>query len=269
MEAPIKKMRFEWLTGFNCIWNALGSAKRQPMSLFYVEDPGDCQQRAVLKECASRNIPVQNVYTERQLTKMTRNLQMDDYFQCKMALKCSPLSAAKWNSIPTGRRWLALHHVQDPQNLGAIIRTGYFFGLDGILLTDKASATPTPSVSRASAGAMEVAPIYTVGSMLTALETFKGAGYRILCTGPDIKNGAKTNSNDKQFESKANSTAKSNNPTSGSVLVVGNEKLGLPDKFNSICDEWLSIPGGNEWLDSLNVSVATGILLARLVNFHL
>ena len=174
MEVAIKKTRFEWLIGFNCIWNALSSSRRSGMSLFYVEDPADCQQRAVLKDCFSKNIPVQNVYTERQLTKMTRNTQMNDYFQCKVALKCSPLPIAKWNPVPSGKRWLALHHVQDPQNLGAIIRTGHFFGVDGILLTDKASATPTPAVSRASAGVMEVAPIYTVGSMLGALETFKG-----------------------------------------------------------------------------------------------
>ena len=249
-------MNKEWLTGYNCIKNSLGSMRRKQMELFYVENTQDPQQRIILKECTAKGIPTSNKYSTKKLAGFIGHNQSDDYVQSKMALRCTPYRCEHWSPIllTNGKPiWLALHHIQDPQNLGAIIRTGYFYGVGGILMTEKNSASPSPTVSRSSAGSMEVAPLYSVGSMCEALGEFRRAGFKVICTGPQRDSAVKREIDEKLKES-------------GVVLVVGNEKVGLPSKFDAICDEWMSIKGGDLFLDSLNVSVATGILLSKLSN---
>lgn len=66
--------------------------------------------------------------------------------------------------------WLALDQIVDPQNLGAILRTSHFFGVDGVIITENESAPLTAIVSKASSGALECMDMFTAGNMAKFLE---------------------------------------------------------------------------------------------------
>jgi hypothetical protein len=76
--------------------------------------------------------------------------------------------------------WLALDQVVDPQNFGAILRSAYFFGVDGVAVCARNSAPCSPAVSRASAGALELMTIHAVNNVMRFL-TVGGARARTRC----------------------------------------------------------------------------------------
>lgn len=149
--------------------------------------------------------------------------------------------------------WVALDEVQDPQNLGAIIRTCVFFGVDGIVTTENRSAPLNATVSKASAGALEVAPIYHPGNLSAFLEGSKRNGWRIV--GTSLDEGVKTQVDSHQLTMDA--------PT---ILVLGNEAKGIREKVKSSCDLHVKLAsvGTNDSVASLNVSVAAALLIHPL-----
>jgi len=67
------------------------------------------------------------------------------------------------------QHWLALDEVWDPQNFGALLRSAYFLGMKGVVVCAKNSAALSPTVSKASAGALEMMPVYAGMSLLPSL----------------------------------------------------------------------------------------------------
>lgn len=151
--------------------------------------------------------------------------------------------------------WVALDEVQDTQNMGAIIRTCVFLGVDGIVTTEHRSAPLNATVSKTSAGALEIAPIYHPGNLSRFLEESKENGFRIIGTALDDSASGQA-SVDSQ-------SVVMDKPT---ILVLGNEAKGLRDKVKSVCDFHVKIAPVGEVgeVSSLNVSVATAILLHPL-----
>ena len=149
--------------------------------------------------------------------------------------------------------WIALDQIIDPQNFGAIIRTSYFLGVDGIVTSSKKSAPASPFASKASAGAMELANIYQT-DLSKFINLSSRNGWQII--------GTNLNSKNSRFIAKNEDLL--NVPT---ILVIGNEHSGLRKGLSDLCDFHLVIPGGNQdsSVDSLNVSVATGILINHLL----
>jgi tRNA G18 (ribose-2'-O)-methylase SpoU len=257
----------QWLTGFNSIHNAIQAAKRTHKCLFYAEDLDDAAQRTLLKACYKHSIPTQNLLSPRALQKKAQ--QPDDYIQAKAALLTGELpvgDARKLESLEPGL-WLALHHPQNPQNLGALLRTAYFLGAKGVLLTQKQTAPLNSAVSRASAGALEVVPIWMIpGSMPLWLESINSK-----CPIHLIGTSCGFSSENVVVKSLQDIiTEQSKKPQAyARILVMGNEHSGLEmgtkgEKWNSIIHDWISIRGGDSFVDSLNVSVAAGIILHEL-----
>lgn len=75
--------------------------------------------------------------------------------------------------------WLALDEVTDPQNLGGILRSAYFLGVDGVALCARNSAPLSPTVSKASAGALEVMELHEVNSLPRFLTMCQEAGWDV------------------------------------------------------------------------------------------
>ncbi|KAI9330088.1 Alpha/beta knot methyltransferase [Obelidium mucronatum] len=164
--------------------------------------------------------------------------------------------------------WLALDQIKDPQNLGAIIRTCKFFNVDGIVTTIASSSPLSPTVSKASAGALEsYETLYGTKNLASFLSECKRAGWTIY--GTDISQ-----------PSKRVVSCWSKPPVDSPViLVMGSEGEGLRKVVANKCDKHLLIPNdsdveshpddedgdGKGSLDSLNVSVATGILLSSIL----
>lgn len=171
-------------------------------------------------------------------------------------LAFEPLAALPAASADSAPVWLALDEVSDPQNLGALLRSAFFLGVDGVVVSAKNSCSLTPTVSKASAGAMELAPVFAARNLPRVLEAARDAGWQVV--------GAALE------QSVAPSELAHDAPT---VLVLGSEGKGLRTNVLRACSSLVRIPRGAgaaavddaALVDSLNVSVAGGILLFTLL----
>jgi 21S rRNA (GM2251-2'-O)-methyltransferase len=146
---------------------------------------------------------------------------------------------------------LALDEITDPQNLGSILRSAFFFGIDEVILCSKNSSPLNSVVSKASAGALEVMTIRSSSNLMRFLDDSKLTGWQVVGTSVD----------DSAVALETLSLAQ---PT---ILVMGSEGHGLRPTVLSRCNHKVFIPCGrasSALVDSLNVSVASGILLNHI-----
>ena len=142
---------------------------------------------------------------------------------------------------------VALDGVEDPRNLGAILRTAEAAGADGVLLPDRHSAGLSETVSRASAGALEHVKVARIGNLVQALEALKARG--IWVVGFDAAGSERWDAVDL---------------TRPVALVLGGEGRGIRRLVREHCDHLVSIPHFGH-VGSLNVSVAAGVALYEVV----
>lgn len=142
---------------------------------------------------------------------------------------------------------LVLDLVQDPQNLGAMIRTAETAGATGVVVTERRSAPLSPAVARASAGAIEHVAIHRAGNLVAAIREMKSQGIWIVGVDP------KGESLWTEFDYRV--------PV---ALVVGGEHRGIRRLVRESCDARVRLPLGGR-VESLNVSVAAGIVLFEAV----
>lgn len=147
--------------------------------------------------------------------------------------------------------FLVLDNVQDPHNLGACLRTADATGVHGVIITKDNATGITPTVCKVASGAAETVPVYQVTNLARTLRWLKGEGLWIM--------GA------------AGETAQTIYSTDFSVpmaLVVGTEGKGLRRLTKEQCDVLVSVPMLGK-VESLNLSVATGVLLYEAVRQRL
>jgi 23S rRNA (guanosine2251-2'-O)-methyltransferase len=138
---------------------------------------------------------------------------------------------------------VVLDGVEDPHNLGAIIRTAHAAGAGGIIIPERRATGLTDVVAKAAAGALEYLPVVRAGNINRALEHLKQSGYWIY--GLDERGSE----NYDQVEYNA-----------PSALVFGGEGKGLHELVRKHCDVLVRIPMEGH-IPSLNVSVAAGVVL--------
>jgi 23S rRNA (guanosine2251-2'-O)-methyltransferase len=138
---------------------------------------------------------------------------------------------------------LMLDNIQDPQNLGAIIRTALCVGIDGVIVPKDRSASPTPAVSKASAGALEHMRLVRVTNLVQTIKHCKNSGLWVMGLQKDAAQSIYTAD------------------LSGSIaFVVGGEQKGIRRLVKENCDFLVSIPQQGA-LDSLNASVAAAVAM--------
>ena len=143
---------------------------------------------------------------------------------------------------------LALDGVQNPRNLGMLIRTALGAGVSALLLPARGGALLDGDVVRASAGAVLHLPVVNCGNLATTLGRLRDEGFWIYGL-------------DAEGESEVFDTSWPER----TVLVAGNETEGLRPGVRKACDALVRIPLAND-LDSLNVVVAAGVTLFHLVS---
>jgi 23S rRNA (guanosine2251-2'-O)-methyltransferase len=136
-----------------------------------------------------------------------------------------------------------LDGVEDPHNLGAIIRTSLAAGAHGLVIPERRAAGLTDTVARASAGALAHLPIAKVTNLVRTMEELKKAGYWLV--------GLDENGEKKYTEV---------DYTSPTGIVMGGEGNGLHELTRKRCDFVVSLPTTGP-VKSLNVSVAAGVVL--------
>jgi 23S rRNA (guanosine2251-2'-O)-methyltransferase len=138
---------------------------------------------------------------------------------------------------------VVLDGVEDPHNLGAVVRTAHAAGASGIVVPERRAAGLTETVSKAAAGALAWLPIVRVTNVNRALEKLKASGFWIY--GLDERG--------EQSYAEIDFTEKA-------VIVLGAEGGGLHQQVREHCDFLLKIPMAGQ-VASLNVSVAAGVVL--------
>jgi 23S rRNA (guanosine2251-2'-O)-methyltransferase len=150
------------------------------------------------------------------------------------------------------RTLLVLDHVQDPQNLGTLMRSADATGVAGIIIPDRRAASVTPAVVNASAGAVEHLRIARVTNLARALEAAKTAGYWIV--GLDHHDDARV-----LFDESIPQPA---------GLLVGSEGKGIGPSTVAHCDLVVRVPMFGA-IDSLNAAIAASIALYELLRRRL
>lgn len=163
-----------------------------------------------------------------------------EYFEVEDLLE----EAAKQNEKPL---IVILDGIEDPQNLGAILRSAECAGAHGVIIAKRRAAQVTSSVSSASAGAVEYVKVARVTNISETIEKMKKAGVWVV----GIEAGQEKNYTDVDLDL----------PT---AIVIGSEGKGLSHLVKERCEILASIPMKGK-ISSLNASVATAVVLFEAV----
>jgi 23S rRNA (guanosine2251-2'-O)-methyltransferase len=234
------------LTGIHAVREAL-EAGRAFDRVVIARGRQDTRVEEIVQLARKRNIPVR--FEER--SQLDRLADSKDH-QGVIALAAAATSAtlddilAKANAgAGRGEKGLIvlLDGVEDPHNLGAVIRTALAAGAHGVVIPERRASGLTDTVARASAGALAHLPVAKVTNLARAMEELKEAGYWLV--GLDERAGQNYTEADY---------------TSPVGIVLGGEGKGLHELTRKRCDFVVSLPTVGP-VKSLNVSVASGVVL--------
>ena len=145
-------------------------------------------------------------------------------------------------------RLLVLDSIQDPRNLGSILRSALAAGFRHIILTRERSAPVSATVARTSAGALAHLRLCQVVNLVETLKELQRQGFWIYGAVPDVE---ATSIYDTDFSGKV-------------ALVIGSEGKGIRPLVKKSCDHLITIPMQSDF-DSLNVSVAAAVIMFEIV----
>uniref|UniRef100_C6E498 RNA methyltransferase, TrmH family, group 3 n=1 Tax=Geobacter sp. (strain M21) TaxID=443144 RepID=C6E498_GEOSM len=236
----------EIIYGLNPVMEALRGS-REIHELFVAGTSSDKRLEKLLKLAADRKIPV------RQREKGDLNRLCGTEHHQGVALKVEPFPYADLDDVLAELKGnqeglvLVLDSVQDPHNLGALIRSAACAGAHAVVIPKDRAAGVTAVAEKSSAGATETISVAQVTNISQALESLKKAGFWIY--------GA---------DGSARSTLYQQDFSGPVALVIGGEGEGIRPLVRKGCDAVVSIPlqGG---VNSLNASVAGGIMLFEVV----
>lgn len=153
----------------------------------------------------------------------------------------------KLDEKPIGEKILILDNIQDPGNLGTIIRSAVAFNFDTIVLSPKTVDLYNPKVVRSTQGMMFHINII-VKEPVSFINELKNEGYKIV--GTKVTNGV---------------DVRDSKTYSHFALIIGNEGKGMSEELSELCDEYLYIKM-NDQCESLNAAVAASILMYEISN---
>ena len=234
------------IEGRNPVLEALRAGKE--VDRLYVLD--GCKDGAILsikREAAKKGIAIKYAEKER-LDHMSSTGHHQGVIAITAAYEYSEVSDILKRAEEKGEDpfVIILDGIEDPHNLGAIIRTADQAGAHGVIIRADRAVGLTASVARASAGALNYIPVAKVTNIARTIEELKEKGLWFVCAAMD---------GDLMYDL---------NLTGPIGLVIGNEGSGVSRLVREKCDMSASIPMKGE-IDSLNASVACGILCYEIV----
>jgi 23S rRNA (guanosine2251-2'-O)-methyltransferase len=244
----VKVVRYEEYTieGRNAVTEAFRSGKT--IDKLYVLD--GCHDGAVntIKTLARKQDTIVNYVTKERLDQMSETGKHQGVIAQAAAYDYAEVSdilqAAKDKDEPPFI--FVLDEIEDPHNLGAIIRTANLCGAHGVIIPKRRAAGLTATVVKASAGAINYTPVAKVTNIAKTIEELKNEGIWFVCADMDGE------------------VMYRHNLTGPIGLVIGNEGNGVSRLVKEKCDYIASIPMKGD-IDSLNASVAAGVLAYEIV----
>jgi 23S rRNA (guanosine2251-2'-O)-methyltransferase len=235
----------EVLYGVHPVEEALRAGKRRFDHVLVARERQDDRLERLVALCREAGVRVLQESRE-QLTlkaQTTAHQGVVALVRAQEFLTLEDLFEPEAGRLGSPRLLLALDGVEDPQNLGALLRVADGAGVDGVVLTERRSAPLSPVAVKASAGATEHLRIAKVVNLVRSLEALKKQNIWVI--GLDERGECDYD----QFDL-----------TGNCVLVLGREGAGLHELVKRTCDHMLKIPmaGG---VSSLNVSAAGAVVL--------
>jgi 23S rRNA (guanosine2251-2'-O)-methyltransferase len=249
----------EVLYGLHPVEEAVRSGARRLDCVLLARERGDARLERLAQLCRDASVRV-TLEPRDQLTRISRTdahqgavalvrerafLTIEDLLAPQPATKAITENEARSGEEfhPAHRFFLALDGIEDPHNLGALLRTADGAGVDGVILPERRTAPVSATVAKTSAGASEHVRIARVTNLVRALEQMKRANVWVL--GLDERGAP--DYMDFDFRTDC-------------VLVLGREGAGLHDLVKKTCDHLLRIPMAG-MVSSLNVSVAGAVVM--------
>lgn len=245
-------MRYEELTieGRNAVREAFRAGKTID-KLFVLDGCQDGPVRSIVREAKKKDTIIQFVAKERldQMSETGKHQGVIAYAAAYHYAQVEEmLQAAEEEGVPPFL--ILLDGIEDPHNLGAIIRTANLAGAHGVIIPKHRAAGLTATVAKTSAGALNYTPVAKVTNLGKTMEELKEKGMWFVCA-------------DMGGESMYRLDLKG--PMG---LVIGNEGSGVSRLVKEKCDFIASIPMKGD-IDSLNASVAAGVLAYEIVRQRL
>lgn len=202
----------------------------------------------ILARARDKSIVVQTVPKAKldQVAEGRNHQGVIAYIAAKDYVELEDIVAAASNS-PRPGLIVVLDEIEDPHNLGSILRSCDAAGAHGVVIPKRRAVPLTATVAKASAGAIEHVPVARVTNISQAIESLKKMGFWVVGTDVDAE----------QMYHQVDVTG----PT---VIVIGNEGKGLGEVVKKRCDHLVRLPMIGQ-VQSLNAGVATGILLYEVV----
>ncbi|MCD6506222.1 23S rRNA (guanosine(2251)-2'-O)-methyltransferase RlmB [Candidatus Poribacteria bacterium] len=241
-------MDVEIIKGRNAVLEILRSSRRHVIELVVRKSPNDPKLRAAVEIARRRGIKVVFQRTE-ELDRLAEGRKHQGIVAITSPVRYSTLDQIIDKAFLSKRVPLivVLDHIQDPHNLGAIIRTAEAVGVHGVVIPKRRAAGLTPTVVKISSGAADHIPVARVSNIAMTLERLKEEGIWIVGLMPEAER------NIYQIDMRI--------PL---ALVIGSEGKGLSRLVSERCDMLVSIPMFGD-ISSLNASVAAAVALYEAV----
>ena len=235
-----------YIYGVNAVTEALKSRGRAFEWVGMAKERHDLRLQRLIEECRKLAIPIRFVQRT-ELDRMAGNAAHQGVVAVTSAKQYSDLDDVIGAKRGQHSLVVILDGVEDPHNLGAILRTADAAGADGMVIPERRAAGVTGTVTKASAGASEHLPIAKVTNIARTVEELKDRN--IWTVGLDEHGRQTYDSLDYNMDC---------------ALVLGAEGKGLHDLVKKKCDFLVSIPMLGK-VPSLNVSVAAAVVLYEIV----
>lgn len=241
----------EIIYGINPIKTLLHQQQPGLEKLIIASGRGGSPITEIIETARQRKIPLE-FKTRKYLDEVVGNADHQGVLGLRQSFVYSDLEDLLKNRSPQLHfdLILILDSIMDPQNLGAIIRTSYCMGANGIIIPVDRAASVTAAVVKASAGSTGQLPIARVTNLSQTIDYLKEKGFWIF--GADAHEGG----NLKETDFNCNVG-----------LVLGGEAKGIRPLIKKKCDFLISVPLQRSF-DSLNVSVAAGIIQYEIFNLR-
>ncbi|GFO83835.1 23S rRNA (guanosine(2251)-2'-O)-methyltransferase RlmB [Anaerostipes butyraticus] len=239
------KHREDLIAGRNAVIEAL-RAKKPIDKIFILDGCKDGPIRTIIREAKKTDAILKFVDKER-LNHLTSE-QHQGVVAMAAAYEYAEIQDMFDKAEEKGEApfFILLDGIEDPHNLGAIIRTANLAGAHGVIIPKNRAAGLTPTVAKTSAGAIHYTPVAKVTNLARTMEELKEKGMWFVCADMDGE------------------VMYDQNLTGSIGLVIGNEGTGVSRLVKEHCDFTASIPMKGD-IDSLNASVAAGVLAFEIV----
>ncbi|MBO7747515.1 23S rRNA (guanosine(2251)-2'-O)-methyltransferase RlmB [Paenibacillus sp. MWE-103] len=242
----------EWIAGRHPVMEALRSGRE--INKIWVTEQAQKSAQPLMLEAKKAGLIVQ-VVDKRKLDQLVEGANHQGIVAQAAAYRYFEVEELIARAKESGELpfFLLLDEIEDPHNLGSILRTAECTGVHGVVIPKRRSASLTATVAKTSAGAVEYVPVARVTNMAQTIDKLKEAGVWI--AGADVGAERDVFASGMKFDMPL-------------AVVIGNEAKGIGRLIREKCDFLIKLPMHGQ-LNSLNASVAAGVLMYEVLRQRL